>query len=154
MPIDELPIFSEDESDGGNGDANAGIKRKADDPADPNKKPEVELLKTKRIRRGKPFTEDLLVGPHGLHKIYNEFPLKLKYQGRGTEAKFLSNLMAMYKEWAFQLHPGLSFQDVMLKCNTLGSKGQVRGCVQNMRDRERDRYVVSAPPFPCICCSR
>eukprot|EP01039_Chlorochromonas_danica_P003975 gene3975-4348_t len=107
---------------------------------------EVELLKTKRARRLKPFTEALLTGPYGLSRIYDEFPLKLRYNGSnkvsgGKEEKYLGHLFALYKEWAFQLHPGLSFQDVLLKCDTLGSKGVVRACVQNLRDRERERYT-------------
>jgi hypothetical protein len=104
-----------------------------------------ELLKTKRPRYNKPFTEDLLMGVTGLPRIYNEFPLACNKHPltRGSEATYLKRLITLYKEWAFQLHPGVSFEDVVMKCETLGSKGRVRGYMQQMRENERDRYIVS-----------
>jgi hypothetical protein len=109
------------------------------------KKPEAstELLKTKKARHFKPFTEDLLVCPDGLEKVYNEFPLKLKYTKNMTEGQYLKRLITSYKEWAFQLHPGISFTDVVSKCESLGSKGKTRTCMGRIRERERDRYLVS-----------
>lgn len=108
------------------------------------KEPEVEaeaLLKTKRARYSKPFNEELLLGSDGIDKIYAEFPYLCKPQG--SEVAFLSRLIANYQEWAFKLHPGLSFQDIVSKCEQLGTKGKVRSSIQRMRDRERDRYIVS-----------
>ncbi len=104
-----------------------------------------ELLKTKRPRHNKPFTEDLLMGVTGLPRVYNEFPIaSSKYQHtRGSEAAYLKRLITLYKEWSFQLHPGLSFEDVAMKCEILGSKTKVRMYMQQMRENERDRYIVS-----------
>lgn len=102
-----------------------------------------ELLRTKRPRNMKPFTEDLLTNPHGLSRIYHEFPLNAKFTSRGSEAIYLQRLITMYKGWAFQLHPGVSFQDVLLKCETLGSKSKIRQTLTMMRERERERYIVS-----------
>jgi hypothetical protein len=144
-----LNLFDDSASDSDTISA-TGNKRKADDSLEILKsgktgstEPEVEILKTKKAKHVKPFSEDLLLGPHGLDKIYNEFPLRCKYQGRGTELKFLKKMLGVYKEWAFQLHPGMSFPDVVSKCSNLASKGRIRSHMQDMRDRERDRYVVS-----------
>lgn len=117
------------------------------------KEPTEELLKTKRPRHNKPFTEDILMSVAGLPRIYNEFPLACsKYPiTRGSEAAYLKRLITLYKEWAFQLHPGLSFEDVVLKCETLGSKGRIRGYMQQMRENERDRYIVSCTITHVIC---
>eukprot|EP01034_Spumella_vulgaris_P028672 gene28672-35571_t len=49
---------------------------------------------------------------------------------------------AVKHEWAFQLHPGIAFQDFLSKCESLGGKGKVRNTLQNLRDIERDRYVL------------
>ena len=55
----------------------------------------------------------MLIGPEGLLRIYEEFPKAATFQGRGSEAKFIKRLMTLYKEWAFQLHPGVAFNDVV-----------------------------------------
>ena len=102
-----------------------------------------ELLVKKKVKHAKPFTEDLLTLPDGLQRIYEEFPVACKFRGRGSEAKDIKKLMTMYREWAFQLHPGLAPSDVIAKCETLGAKGKTRSCIQNLRDRERSRYIVS-----------
>jgi len=56
----------------------------------------------------------------------------------------------MYKDWAFQLHPGMVFQDVLSKIEQLGSKERIRGYLQMQRENERNRYVVSN----ACCCWR
>ena len=104
--------------------------------------PVEELLRTKRVRHNKPFNEDLLISDAGMSRIYREFPLAINYQARGSEAAYLKRLITLYKEWAFQLHPGLSFNDVMLKCEALGSKAVVRNHLQHLREMERERYMV------------
>lgn len=105
-----------------------------------------ELLRTKRQRFNKPFTEDLLVGYEGMQRIYSEFPLHCQAKvPRGGEMNYLNRLLTRYKEWAFQLHPGLAFPDVVAKCEALGSKARVRNVLIQMRHSERDRYIVSKP---------
>jgi hypothetical protein len=116
-------------------------------PDDSNKKregePEAEeLLRTKRARFMRPFTEDHLVGIDGLRRIYDEFPLNCKYEARGSELAYLRKVITMYKSWAFQLHPGVAFKDVVSKCENLGAKGKVRTHLMRLREDERDRYLV------------
>jgi len=107
-----------------------------------------ELIVKKKARHTKPFTEDVLTHPDGLQRIYEEFPVACKFRGRGSEAKDIKKLMAMYREWAFQLHPALAFSDIISKCESLGSKGKTRYFIQNLRDRERSRYIVSTLSYP------
>ena len=128
-------------------DEEAAVKTETNEPVE-------ELLKVKRKRYVKPFTEELLVNPNGLEKIYNEFPLYCPYDKRSFsvpykpnahasfEGEYLKRLLSKYKEWAFQLHPGVSFPDVINKCELLGSRGRIRGYVARLRERERDRYMV------------
>lgn len=112
---------------------------KKDEDPEPEK-----LLKKKRARVDKPFDENMLTSGNGLERIYQEFPNIYKCGGRGSEAKSLKKLTAMYKEWAFQLHRGLAFQDVLSRCEALGSRGQVRSQMDRLREAERDRYIVSS----------
>lgn len=102
-----------------------------------------ELIVKKKVRHSKPFTEDLLTLPDGLQRIYEEFPVAAKFRGRGSEGKDLRKLLSMYREWAFQLHPGMAPSDVIAKCEVLGAKGKTRTCLQSLRERERSRYIVS-----------
>jgi hypothetical protein len=55
----------------------------------------------------------------------------------------LNNLIMMYKEWAFQLYPGMSRDDLMDDAAKMGSKPSVKGYMSRLRDDERDRYIVS-----------
>mmetsp|Transcript_9663 Transcript_9663/g.21691 ORF Transcript_9663/g.21691 Transcript_9663/m.21691 type:complete len:306 (-) Transcript_9663:1059-1976(-) len=102
----------------------------------------ADELVVKKVKRMRPFTEDVLTLPDGLQRIHEEFPVSCRFRGRGSEANDVKKLMAMYREWAFQLHPGLSFGDVLSKCDALSGKPKTRACLQDLRDRERDRYIV------------
>ncbi len=102
-----------------------------------------EFVKKKKARFVKPLSEEMLCAPDGLLRIYEEFPKACPFRGRGSEAKDLKRLTTLYKEWAFQLHPGIAYQDFLVKCESLGSKGTMRNCLERLRDQERDRYVVS-----------
>jgi hypothetical protein len=110
---------------------------------DEKKEEEVLLQVTKRPRMAKPFTEELLTSWDGMKRIYEEFPMKCRFNARGSEAAYLWRLLGLYKEWAFQLHPGLAFNDILRKTETLGSRGKVRVELSRMRDIERDRFIVS-----------
>ena len=119
-----------------------------------------ELIVKKKARNSKPFTEDILVHPLGLQRIFEEFPQTFRFHNsnnfnstaasNGCEAKDIKRLMNMYKDWAFQLHPGMVFQDVLSKIEQLGSKERIRGYLQMQRENERNRYVVSN----ACCCWR
>ena len=100
-----------------------------------------ELIVTKK-RFNKPLTEEMLTGEDGLLRLYREFPKICKFHGRGSEAKDIKRLCTMYKEWAFQLHPGLAFPDFLSKCEALGSKPRVRANLDHIRSMERDRYLT------------
>lgn len=141
---DMVDLSSDDDSEA----ESVNRKRSAEEKNDKdNNEPVEQLLKTKKAR-SRPFSDDLLVSPNGLEKIYFEFPLYYKYSaGRhGTsttaEGDFLKRILTGYKEWAFQLHPGVSFTDAVGKCEVLGSKSRVRNYMMKMRDKERDRYMV------------
>jgi hypothetical protein len=118
----------------------------------PNTEPQAEeLLKRKKARHFKPFTEEKLTSDEGLLRIYTEFPKIIKFGGRGSEAKDIKKLMTMYKEWAYQMHRGIAFADMIAKCETFGSKGRTRACLQQLRDQERDRYLVSVDLLYQFC---
>ncbi len=135
------------ENDNFNDNSSVDSAKGKDDKKETDKKKkedEVLLQTTKRPRFAKPFTEDLLTSWDGMRRIYEEFPNKCKFNARGSEAAYLSRLLGLYKEWAFQLHPGLAFNDVLRKAEALGPKGRVRLELTRLRESERDRYIVSS----------
>lgn len=86
-----------------------------------------ELKRKKKARILKPFTEEDLTCKVGLKQIYKSFPDKCKNFGRnGNEGRDLNNLVNLYKEWSFRLHPGLAFSDILNRVEAFGSKGA--GC--------------------------
>eukprot|EP01038_Epipyxis_sp_PR26KG_P010401 gene10401-13970_t len=107
-----------------------------------------ELLKKKREPSKKPFTEDLLISSEGLQRIYEDFPRYQQFHGRGSEAKDIARLMDKYKEWAFQLHPGMAFIDVINKCETFGSRAVIKSKLVRLRETERDRYMREVLKIP------
>ena len=83
-----------------------------------------ELKRKKKARILKPFTEEDLTSKAGLKQIYKSFPDKCKGFGKnGHEGRDLNNLLNLYKEWSFRLHPGLAFSDMLNRVETFGSKG-------------------------------
>lgn len=113
---------------------------------------EIILVQSTKQTKGKrkvPFDEALLCSEAGMESIYNSFPMKCKFRGRGHETADLKNLMLNYKEWAFWLHPGLAFSDVLDKCELLGKSKLVRDKMQALRERERDRYNSIAHQHLC-----
>lgn len=121
---------------------NATELKNGEEKKDDDEKVE-DLKREKRARNIKPFDEDLLISAPGLQRVHEEFPLLCKFRGRGSEAQDLQRLMSMYREWAFQLHPGLSFPDVLSRMETLGSRAKIRTWLDNARETERYRYIVS-----------
>jgi hypothetical protein len=152
-PLDSIDL-SDDSEDDKPVPLKSDSNKRSLDGADGENKPEEpvqELLRVKRARHSKPFTEDLLLSPNGLEKIYFEFPLTHKFSAKYmSEADYLKKLLTGYKEWAFQLHPGLSFVDALSKTETLGSKARVRNYMLRLRDKERERYTVSFRETFCI----
>jgi hypothetical protein len=107
-----------------------------------------ELKGKKVIKRKKPFTEPVLCSDQGLKRIYEEFPMELNYQGRFNEAQAIKKLMKLYQEWALQLHPGLSFDDIIRKCESFGTRGVVGRQLESLRNREKQRYLVEVLGIP------
>jgi hypothetical protein len=101
---------------------------------------EVELKKKAR-KKARVFNEDVITNRDGLLRIYQEFPMSCKFRGRGKETEDLKRLLGLYKEWAFQLHPNLALPDILERCDSLGGRGKVRSHMEQLRDRERCRYL-------------
>jgi Replication Fork Protection Component Swi3 len=120
-----------------------GLKRSSDDVIknDEDGNPIEELLK-KTVKRKRVFTEDILTGCDGLVRIYEDFPREKLFMGRGYELQDMKRLLHRYKEWGFQMFPGLAFPDLLNRCETFGPKARTRVCLKVLRDRERDRFVV------------
>lgn len=90
----------------------------------------------------KPLNEEMLTGSEGLIRIYKEFPTLCPISCQnGSEKADLKHLLDSLREWSFQMHPGLSTADVLVKCESLGSSARVRNYLQSMRVEERDRYL-------------
>lgn len=49
--------------------------------------------------------------------------------------------MVSYKEWGYQLFPGLAFEDLASRTEKLGGKVRVRDLLTELRDKERDRVL-------------
>ena len=62
-----------------------------------------------------------------------DFPSRQRYRGPGYEASDLKKLIINYQHWAKAMAPFLSFEDVVDKCEKLGSKLAVRDTVESMR---------------------
>jgi hypothetical protein len=103
-----------------------------------NKEEKIQC-KEKKAKR-KVFPEELLCSSGGMREIYETFPQKCRFRGRGHETADLKNLIRNYKEWAFSLTPGTAFPDVLLSCERFGGKKLTRETLQTMREVERDRY--------------
>lgn len=82
-----------------------------------------------------------LTGDNGLKKLYENGP-NIKFSGRGHEAKDMKNLVNMYKQWAFRMYPGLAFPDLMSKIEDLSANKKVQSEVTELREIERNRFLV------------
>lgn len=120
-----------------------GLKRAANGSNEEANDEPVEELLLKKVKKQKTFTEDILTGRDGLIRIYEDFPREGLFRGRGHELQDMKRLLNMYKEWGFQMYPGLAFPDLLSRCETFGHKARTKICLRGLRDRERDKYVVS-----------
>ena len=113
---------------------------------------DIEELKKKIVRRQKVFTEEMLTGRDGLVRIYEDFPRDDLFHGRGYELQDMKRLLKLYKEWGFQMYPGLAWPDLLSRCETFGHRMKTKNSLQVIRHRERDRCGVR--PVTCISFSR
>lgn len=49
--------------------------------------------------------------------------------------------MIAYKEWGYQLYPGVAFEDLASRTEKLGGKARTRDLMLELRDTERDRVI-------------
>ena len=103
---------------------------------------DIEELKKKVVRRQKVFTEEILAGRDGLVRIYEDFPRDDLFRGRGYELQDMKRLLKLYKEWGFQMYPGLAWPDLLSRCETFGHRIKTKNSMQVIRHRERDRCGV------------
>lgn len=119
----------------------------------------AELLKTggqeeqvqlERREKRKRFEAEHLRSSAGLKRIYEEFPETCR--GDESEVRALGRLLSSYQRWAFQLYPGLSFEDLLSSTETLCSKKDARDTLVMLRDRERNRFMVRQCFWWLFCC--
>ncbi|KAG7379129.1 hypothetical protein PHYPSEUDO_009027 [Phytophthora pseudosyringae] len=92
-------------------------------------------------RRRNLLRESHLVSAEGLKKVHRTFPYQVSADVSGREAQALASLVKMYKQWAFDLYPGLNLEDFVERAETLGKGHQVQGLVTELREKERIKAV-------------
>lgn len=124
--------------------SNALVKRKS--PTPPEDGPEGERVELKRAQKKKRCKVglDRLTGPDGLKRIYEEFHRVCRYQGRGSEAKYLRNLVERYKEWGHQLYPTFEYTELLDRTYVLSKEGAMRNHVKDLREQELHRRMAEA----------
>jgi hypothetical protein len=50
-------------------------------------------------------------------------------------------------EWAYQLFPNLAFEDFLPTLQKLSGKARVRRAIEDLREKQRQRYLVRAQPL-------
>lgn len=155
----------EGSSDGENHDAQtgqqrAGNEKRALDLGPFDEEDEIERLKTlgdeeggealkkKATKKRRVFNAEMLTSGAGVERIYEGFLANSSLSLEGNERSTLANLMSKYKAWAFQLYPNLAFSDLVSRCETLGTKAHVRGYMETLRERERNRYLRDTLAVP------
>ncbi|KAI9919127.1 hypothetical protein PsorP6_012261 [Peronosclerospora sorghi] len=97
--------------------------------------PEASVVTQKRRRNL--LRESHLVSAEGFKKVYRTFPYQLNADVSGRETQALASLIKMYKQWAFELHPGLNFEDFVDRTLRLGKGHQVQALMAELREHER-----------------
>lgn len=64
------------------------------------------------------------------------------------QAEDLRTLLRRYMEWAYQLFPNLAFEDFLPTLQKLSGKARVRRAIEDLREKQRQRYLVRAPTAP------
>ncbi|KAG6587147.1 TIMELESS-interacting protein [Phytophthora cinnamomi] len=96
-------------------------------------------------RRRNLLRESHLVSAEGLKKVYRTFPYQVSADVSGREAQALASLVKMYKQWAFDLYPGLNLEDFVERAETLGKSHQVQGLMADLRDKEKLKNLRKRP---------
>ncbi|KAF4140057.1 Replication Fork Protection Component Swi3 [Phytophthora infestans] len=82
-----------------------------------------------------------LVSAEGFKKVHRTFPYQVSADVSGRESQALASLINMYKQWAFDLYPGLNFEDFIDRAETLGKGHQVQGLMMELREKEKMKAV-------------
>ncbi|TMW57937.1 hypothetical protein Poli38472_013411 [Pythium oligandrum] len=110
----------------------------ADGQADDAQTATAKPTPTKRKRNV--LAESHLLSAEGFKKIHRTFPYQVSGGvAAGQEAKALSSLVKMYKQWAYDLYPGLNFEDFIDRTETLGKSTGVQGLMSDLRTKEMRR---------------
>ncbi|KAE8890392.1 hypothetical protein PF005_g26181 [Phytophthora fragariae] len=96
-------------------------------------------------RRRNLLRESHLVSAEGLKKVHRTFPYQVSADVSGREAQALASLIKMYKQWAFDLYPGLNFEDFVERAEALGKSHQVQGLVADLREKEKLKALEKRP---------
>ncbi|TYZ57428.1 hypothetical protein PybrP1_006144 [[Pythium] brassicae (nom. inval.)] len=92
-------------------------------------------------RRRNLLSESQLVSAEGLSAIYETFPFRVSGDVSGQETKALAGLIKMYKQWAYDLYPGLNFEDFVDRAETLGKGHAVQALMAELRGKEMRRAL-------------
>ena len=85
-----------------------------------------------------------LTGADGLIRIRSDFT-SLKYPQKrsclDSAATYSRSLIQAYKGWAYNLFPGLAFEDVLSRVETFGSKREIKSHLTHMRTDVRNAHL-------------
>ncbi|RHY26320.1 hypothetical protein DYB32_008049 [Aphanomyces invadans] len=142
---------------GGHGDS-ASKKRdlevdatEEDMPLGEENKEGDESVPLKAKKKRATFSEQHLLGPKGFSLVYSSFPTH--FNGavtNGNESEALRELITAYKEWAYELYPGLNFEDLVDRTEIIAKKATVSSYLSDLRQQERKRGepVEPEPALP------
>jgi len=137
----EADLFSDKDPLEANDDAPLANNRDGDDGAlnaeNPTNDEEIDEAAqgTKRRRLLKPRPKldvDRLCGSRGIATLPKIFE-NVEFKGAGHEVHDLRQLMTNLEYWAHRLMPNMSFDDVLLRCESLGSKKPVQAYMNKIR---------------------
>ncbi|KAJ0403302.1 hypothetical protein ATCC90586_007560 [Pythium insidiosum] len=92
-------------------------------------------------RKRQVLSETHLLSDDGFKKIYATFPFQVSGGVAGQEAHALNSLIRMYKQWAYDLYPGLNFEDFIDRAEALGKTHGVQGLMSDLRTKEMRRAL-------------
>eukprot|EP00742_Colponemidia_sp_Colp-10_P008320 GILJ01009004.1.p2 GENE.GILJ01009004.1~~GILJ01009004.1.p2 ORF type:complete len:200 (-),score=33.28 GILJ01009004.1:1182-1724(-) len=105
--------------------------------ADPSILSTTTSDKKKRMTSSKPKLDaELLDSDKGLSKLY-AMTKELKFKGKGHEASDLNKVMSVYRKWALELFPAMSFEDVLETIETISVQSRTKSKLQALRDEHR-----------------
>ncbi|CAH0482929.1 unnamed protein product [Peronospora belbahrii] len=120
---------------------NASTSTSMNATASQDGKEDVSLSGSVQKRRRNLLQESHLVSAEGFKKVHRTFPYQVGADVSGREVQALASLIKMYKQWAFDLYPGLHFEDFVDRTETLGKGHQVQGLMTELREMERMKFL-------------